>query len=153
MYRENRPGRLSIVSVVSSWSSPSDDGIIVTKHHRRLSENHTPTLSPSNMERSRQASTCSEQSCEGMTADETRDLWRCMLELQLRYGCYNSTRIEVALDAGDDGMDLMPNRFIIDTLNESVINLPDEGRELLNRHLCPSASCADKQKWKFWKKE
>ncbi|KAH7011321.1 hypothetical protein EDB80DRAFT_386758 [Ilyonectria destructans] len=149
MYRENRPRRPSFISVVSAWSSPSDDGIIVTKHHRRMSEDRV--VIPE-MERSRQASTCSEQSCEGMTADETRDLWRCMLELQLRYGCYNSTRIDMALDAGDNGMDLMPNRFIIDTLNESVVHLPDEGRELLNRYLCPT-SCADKQKWKFWKKE
>lgn len=92
-----------------------------------------------------------------------------MLELQLRYGCYNSTRIDMALDAGDEGLDLMrefshqlsicdliltiiANRFIIDTLNESVIDLPDEGREMLNRYLCPS-TCATKQKWKFWKKE
>lgn len=47
---------------------------------------------------------------------------------------------------------VVANRFIIDTLNESVIDLPDEGREMLNRFLCPS-SCATKQKWKFWKKE
>ncbi|KAK7415066.1 hypothetical protein QQZ08_012454 [Neonectria magnoliae] len=141
MYRENRPGRLSIASVVSAWSSPSDDGgVLVTKHH-------VPS-----MHRGRQASTCSDQSCEAMTADETRDLWKCMLELQLRYGCYNSTRIDVALDAGEHGVDLMPNRFIIDTLNESVVHLPDEGRELLNRYLCPPSS-AEKQKWKFWKKE
>lgn len=58
----------------------------------------------------------------------------------------------MALDAGDEGLDLMPNRFIIDILNESVIDLPDEGREMLNRYLSPS-SCATKQKWKFWKKE
>lgn len=47
---------------------------------------------------------------------------------------------------------VIANRFIIDTLNESVIDLPDEGREMLNRYLSPS-SCATKQKWKFWKKE
>ncbi|KPM34211.1 hypothetical protein AK830_g12358 [Neonectria ditissima] len=144
MYRENRPNRLSIVSVVSAWSTtPSDD-----KHHHHRED----AMPPPSMHRTRQASTCSDQSCEAMTPDETRDLWRCMLELQLRYGCYNSTRIDVALDAGDHGIDLMPNRFIIDTLNESVVHLPDEGRELLNRHLGPPSS-AEKQKWKFWKKE
>jgi len=76
----------------------------------------------------------------------------------------------MAVDAGEYGVDLMrmssllhphshwhltnngsANRFIIDTLNESVIDLPDEGRELLNRYLCPSSPT--KQKWKFWKKE
>lgn len=73
-----------------------------------------------------------------MTLDETRDLWKCMLELQQRYGCYTSARIDMALDAGDDGVDLMPSRFIIDTLNESVFNLPNEGREMLNQYLSPT---------------
>lgn len=151
MYRENHPGRLSFSSFVSSWSNPADDGILSAKQHRRSCDER-PAM-PGAMERSRQSSTSSERSsCEGMTVDETKELWRCMLELQQRYGCYNSTRIDMALDAGDDGMDYMPSRFIIDTLNESVIYLPDEGRELLNRHLSP-ASCIEKQKWKFWKKE
>ncbi|KAF7556761.1 hypothetical protein G7046_g6207 [Stylonectria norvegica] len=137
--------RLSIASVISTWSSQTDDGVIVTKHAA------IPRRHPE-MARSRQASTCSELSCESMSADETRELWRCMLELQQRYGCYNSTRIEVALDAGNDGLDLMPSRFIIDTLNESVVNLPNEGRELLNRHLAPESSVR-KSKWMFWKKQ
>ncbi|KAF4436877.1 hypothetical protein FACUT_6146 [Fusarium acutatum] len=132
MYRENHPGPLSLPAM---WSPPSDEA----KHSHHDNQ------------RSRQASTCSERSCEGMSLDETRELWRCMLELQLRYGCYNSTRIDMAIDAGECGVDLMPNRFIIDTLNESVIDLPDEGRELLNRYLCPSSPT--KQKWKFWKKD
>ncbi|KAL5584439.1 hypothetical protein FOVSG1_013828 [Fusarium oxysporum f. sp. vasinfectum] len=136
MYRENHPGPLSLPAM---WSPPCDEAIPLPKqsHH--------------DDQRSRQASTCSERSCEGMSLDETRELWRCMLELQLRYGCYNSTRIDMAIDAGECGVDLMPNRFIIDTLNESVIDLPDEGRELLNRYLCPSSPM--KQKWKFWKKD
>ncbi|KAF5633423.1 hypothetical protein F52700_6115 [Fusarium sp. NRRL 52700] len=136
MYRENHPGPLTLPGM---WNPPSDEAIPLPKqsHHDN--------------QRSRQASTCSERSCEGMSLDETRELWRCMLELQLRYGCYNSTRIDMAVDAGECGIDLMPNRFIIDTLNESVIDLPDEGRELLNRYLCPSSPT--KQKWKFWKKD
>ncbi|KAF5609457.1 uncharacterized protein FSUBG_3931 [Fusarium subglutinans] len=136
MYRENHPGPLSLPAM---WSPPSDEAIPLPKQSHHDSQ------------RSRQASTCSERSCEGMSLDETRELWRCMLELQLRYGCYNSTRIDMAIDAGECGVDLMPNRFIIDTLNESVIDLPDEGRELLNRYLCPSSPT--KQKWKFWKKD
>ncbi|EXA44254.1 uncharacterized protein FRV6_02372 [Fusarium oxysporum] len=136
MYRENHPGHLSLPAM---WSPPCDEAIPLPKQSHHDSQ------------RSRQASTCSERSCEGMSLDETRELWRCMLELQLRYGCYNSTRIDMAIDAGECGVDLMPNRFIIDTLNESVIDLPDEGRELLNRYLCPSSPM--KQKWKFWKKD
>lgn len=93
MYRENRPGNLSLHTM---WNSPSDEAVPLPKqsHH-------------DNDARFRQASTCSERSCEGMTADETRELWRCMLELQLRYGCYNSTRINMAVDAGECGVDLM----------------------------------------------
>lgn len=47
------------------------------------------------------------RTCEGMTADETRELWKCMLALQQRYGCYNSRRIDLAANAGDDGVNLM----------------------------------------------
>ncbi|PWI69057.1 hypothetical protein PCL_01442 [Purpureocillium lilacinum] len=89
------------------------------------------------------------RTCEGMTADETRELWKCMVALQQRYGCYNSRRIDLAANAGDDGVNLMPNPFIIDTLNNSVIDLPDEGWEMLDRCLrghhddsCASASPA-----------
>ena len=87
--------RLSLVSIASSWSSHSED------------EKHTDELEIPSFERSRQASTCSDRSCEGMSVDETRELWRCMLELQGRYGCYNSTRIDLAMDAGEEGIDLM----------------------------------------------
>ncbi|CAM1500447.1 Fc.00g096090.m01.CDS01 [Cosmosporella sp. VM-42] len=150
MYHDhNRAHRHSFASVISSWSSQTDDGIIITKHPRHTSSDR-PTMA--SMQRGRQASTCSERSCEGMSAEETRDLWRCMLELQQRYGCYTSARIDVALEAGDEGLDLMPNRFVIDTLNESVVDLPDEGREMLNRYLAPE-SCPQKPRWKFWKKD
>lgn len=74
-----------------------------------------------------------------------------MLELQQRYGCYTSARIDMALEMGDDGFELMPNRFIIDTLNESLVELPDEGRDMLNHYLYPEAG-ERKTKWKFWKK-
>ena len=30
---------------------------------------------------------------------------------------------------------MIANRFIIDTLNESVFDIPDEGREMLDRYL------------------
>lgn len=91
MYRDRDRNRLSVSSAVSEDTMP----------------NHTQPAAATGMHRSRQASTCSEHSCEGMTADETRHLWRCMLELQQRYGCYNSTRLDVAVDAGEGAMDLM----------------------------------------------
>ncbi|CAG9936786.1 unnamed protein product [Clonostachys rosea f. rosea IK726] len=85
----------------------------------------------------RSISDASERSCEGLTAEDTRELWRCMLELQGLYGCYTSARIDVAMEAGEQGVNLMPNRFIIDTLNSSVLeHLPQDGLEKLNRFLC-----------------
>ena len=104
----------------------------------------------------RQSSACSERSCEGMSNDETRELWLCMLELQGKYGCYNSTRIDLAMSSLDDPtalmrkstsrdyraekvqgliVSLLANRFIIDTLNDSLWDLPQAGWEMLDRCL------------------
>ncbi|UKZ52745.1 hypothetical protein TrVGV298_006532 [Trichoderma virens] len=85
--------------------------------------------------RSRQGSTCSVLSCGGMSPDATKELWKTMLELQERYGCYTSARMDMAVGAGDMALSLMPNPFILDTLNDSVVDLPDEGWEMLNRCL------------------
>lgn len=87
-----------------------------------------------------------------MSADETGELWKCMLELQRQYGCYNSTRIDLAMNAGEAGLYLMPNPFIIDTLNNSVVNLPDEGWQMLDRCLRSGTMTPAKQKpkRKFW---
>ncbi|PFH55648.1 hypothetical protein XA68_17897 [Ophiocordyceps unilateralis] len=96
----------------------------------------------------------SRRSCEGMTEDERRALWKCMLALQQRYGCYNSTRIDLAVNSGDDGLLLMPNPFIIDTLNRSVVHLPVEGWQMLDRSLHGTEqSHADNRvlKLRFWR--
>ncbi|KAG5982079.1 hypothetical protein E4U43_006493, partial [Claviceps pusilla] len=47
------------------------------------------------------------RTCQGMSTQDMRELWRCMLQLQRRYGCYNSTRIDLAVNAGDAGLELM----------------------------------------------
>ncbi|KAG5914735.1 hypothetical protein E4U42_000343 [Claviceps africana] len=75
------------------------------------------------------------RTCQGMSIQDTRELWRCMLQLQRQYGCYNSTRIDLAVNAGGAGLDLMPNPFIIDTLNDSLVDLPAHGWDLLDRCL------------------
>jgi hypothetical protein len=113
-------------------------------------------LPPRDSARSRQSSTSSERSCEAMSADETAHLWRCMLELQERYGCYNSTRVSLAVGAGDDALDLMPSRFIIDTLNDSLVDLPEEGWEMLDSvYMRQDHHQAPKEKSKhgrFWRR-
>ncbi|KAL6898581.1 hypothetical protein GGI43DRAFT_80897 [Trichoderma evansii] len=86
-------------------------------------------------ERSRQGSTSSMRSCGGMSPDATKELWKTMLELQDRYGCYTSARMDLAVASGDIALSLMPNPFILDTLNDSVVDLPDEGWDMLNRCL------------------
>ncbi|KAK8930120.1 hypothetical protein VCV18_002787 [Metarhizium anisopliae] len=88
----------------SSWTSHDECPPLTTS--RRCSirfftyqHDRKPSTSPSS---------ASSRSCEGMSQKETRELWRCMLHLQQRYGCYNSTRIDLAVNAGEAGIDLMP---------------------------------------------
>jgi hypothetical protein len=114
-------------------ASPSSTRPRLTSSSMHANERHDSDF-PARAD-SRQSSVASERSCGGMSAEETRELWRCMLELQELYGCYNSTRIDLAVSAGDDAVDLMPTSFIIDTLNQSVHDLPDEGWEMLDQHL------------------
>ncbi|KAL7921382.1 hypothetical protein ACQKWADRAFT_295612 [Trichoderma austrokoningii] len=115
----------SIVSTSSAAASVDDMNM------------HMPESRPSSSayERSRQGSTSSMRSCGGMSPDATKELWKTMLELQERYGCYTSARMDLAVAAGDIALSLMPNPFILDTLNDSVVDLPDEGWEMLNRRL------------------
>lgn len=68
--------------------------------------------------RDRQNSTSSVRSCEDMSANETQELWLCMLELQECYSCYNSTRIDLALGAGEQAMNFMRESQIPPLLNE-----------------------------------
>ncbi|KAK1243418.1 hypothetical protein MKX07_004046 [Trichoderma sp. CBMAI-0711] len=120
-------------SIISSSAS-----VAATSNSNSNNNNNMPERRPSFPdydERSRQGSTCSIRSCGGMSPDATRELWKTMLELQERYGCYTSARMDMAVGAGDMALSLMPNPFILDTLNDSVVDLPDEGWEMLNRCL------------------
>lgn len=158
----NRLRRLSSSSCASADSTAS-----------RCSSRGSPTEDHDDDGRNSTAS-APRRSCEGMTDAETRGLWQCMLELQQLYGCYNSTRIDLAVHAGDDGARLMrkcsprlchslprtdalspppANPFIIDTLNNSVVDLPAEGWQMLDRCLLrttPPGSPKPKPKRRFW---
>ncbi|KAH6603778.1 hypothetical protein Trco_007224 [Trichoderma cornu-damae] len=118
-------------------TTASSDSVASSSASVAASSEDMPEHRPSvpGYERSRQGSTCSVRSCGGMSADATKELWKTMLELQERYGCYNSARMDLAVGAGDIALSLMPNPFILDTLNDSVVDLPDEGWEMLNRCL------------------
>ena len=95
-------------------STASDATASSVDDHDEYAEHHTAAAAMSSSASSfdhssrRQSIACaSKRSCEGLTADRTRELWRCMLELQERYGCYHCTRIDLALEAGDDGIEFM----------------------------------------------
>lgn len=88
--------RLSAYSANSAWSY-EDHPIHANSH---------PTYPTFNTSR-RPSACCSERSCELLSAEDTKDLWKCMLELQERYGCYNSARIDLAMGAGDEGINYM----------------------------------------------
>ncbi|KAK3196473.1 hypothetical protein K4F52_000355 [Lecanicillium sp. MT-2017a] len=147
------PSVTSIGSTGSSWSDL--DNTTTGSFEHAAAEAAVWHRCPSSQcplaERGRQNSTSSVRSCEDMSSNETRDLWLCMLDLQKRYGCYNSTRIDLALGAGDDAINLMPNRFIIDTLNNSLRDLPDEGWNMLFRCLEQEVVVEkEKPKRRFW---
>ncbi|OHE94934.1 hypothetical protein CORC01_09728, partial [Colletotrichum orchidophilum] len=87
------------------------------------------------------------------SAEDTnlQELWECMLELQQQYHCYNSTRMEIAADR-EDAMDMMPTKYCMDMLNDSIESLPEEGWKKLSKFLITDLEHAQKsQKWKFWK--
>jgi hypothetical protein len=73
-----------------------------------------PSCSPRSFDHSRrQSSSCgSERSCESLSSQETLDLWRCMLALQERYACYNSRRIDLAMDAGEEAVINLMRTFL-----------------------------------------
>ncbi|OAA69934.1 hypothetical protein LEL_09750 [Akanthomyces lecanii RCEF 1005] len=153
------PSLSSMASAESSWSDLDETnpdtsntfaagvGAVDLANCHRCPSPECPLL------RDRQNSTSSVRSCEDMSVDKTQELWFCMLELQERYGCYTSTRIDLALDAGEEAINFMPNRFIIDTLNNSLRDLPDEGWNKLYQCLDHQASTEkSKPKRKFWSK-
>ncbi|XWX01753.1 hypothetical protein V2A60_009782 [Cordyceps javanica] len=150
----------SITSTESSWidlngSTPADTSttFVAGVAAADLANCHRCPSPECPLLRDRQNSVSSIRSCEDMSADKTQELWFCMLELQERYGCYNSTRIDLALGAGEQAINFMPNRFIIDTLNNSLRDLPDEGWNKLYHCLDDQATPEKpKSKRKFWSK-
>jgi hypothetical protein len=65
--------------------------------------------------------------------DEASELWLRMVELQERYGCYRSARMQAAVSAASPS-DLMPSRVCLDLLNDDVADeLPDEAWQILGR--------------------
>ncbi|GAB0140976.1 hypothetical protein EsHS_00001584 [Epichloe bromicola] len=103
---KNSARRLSSASSISSacsWASHEDEASSPTTSRRSSLRFFTY----SRRDRNPSTPSTSGRTCEGMTTEDTRELWRCMLELQQLYGCYNSTRMDLAVNAGEAGVDLM----------------------------------------------
>ncbi|QPG98479.1 hypothetical protein C2857_007650 [Epichloe festucae Fl1] len=104
--------RLSSASSISSacsWASHEEEASSPTTSRRSSLRFFTY----SRRDRNPSTPSTSGRTCEGMTTEDTRELWRCMLELQQLYGCYNSTRMDLAVNAGEAGIDLMPSEGCI----------------------------------------
>ncbi|KAI8625061.1 hypothetical protein F5Y19DRAFT_479934 [Xylariaceae sp. FL1651] len=67
---------------------------------------------------------------EGTNGDPER-LWKRMLALQRKYGCYNSARMSAALSSGDVSL-LRPSKACLDLLNEHMAALPSESEPVFN---------------------
>lgn len=103
----------SAASISSIRTSHSEDAkitkdciISTTAEVTAFVSDSPPPTSPINDE-SHEAGTYSQAHCDPLGGNETQALWKCMLELQQRYGCYNSRRMDLAVTAGDEAMSLM----------------------------------------------
>ncbi|KAK0705766.1 hypothetical protein B0T21DRAFT_298883 [Apiosordaria backusii] len=81
---------------------------------------------------------------------DTEILWRQMLAVQDRFGCYNSARMRAALEGGDNSI---PSKICLDLINDSVGEMPEDVRQRIELFLEREGSGAmmRKGKWKrFW---
>lgn len=105
MHKTSARRRLSSRFAFSTWLKCSWTSSLASSPRKSSSSSSYPsTSSPPPKPYISMAGT---RSCQGMSADELCQLWRCMLQLQRLYGCYRSTRISLAADAADGGVSLM----------------------------------------------
>lgn len=164
MQHNMHPRSASVSSTGSSWSLVSE---------KMMTPNRT----------ARQDSMSSTYSSKDLSPGQTQKLWEVMVDLHGQYNCYNSTRLDAALETRDQDVnlireympflccgDMLPvlshfqsanahftaTSFIIDLINESVHDMPQEGWQRL--HSCfgveeQSASTGFFGRFKFWKKD
>jgi len=78
-------------------------------------------------------------------AVDPETLWRRMLALQRRFGCYNSARMRAALD---QDVDAVPSRTCLDLLNDSIDTLPEEERKQLEAFLGSGKGSGKRRSWR-----
>ncbi|KAG9239709.1 hypothetical protein BJ875DRAFT_436228 [Amylocarpus encephaloides] len=81
-----------------------------------------------------------------MIGETDAQCWKRMLALQKEYHCYNSARLEAAVEAEERGEEnvLIPSRLCLILLNESLRSWVDAHREgLLCETFEPGAQCTN----------
>lgn len=99
-----QPRSVSVSSDASSWSLVSNAAASHAQYH------HCPSYTPSSETAPRPVrhdSLSSIRSSKDLNQEQTQELWECMLDLQELYACYNSTRIDMALDAREKAHEFM----------------------------------------------
>ncbi|KAK3388748.1 hypothetical protein B0T20DRAFT_484316 [Sordaria brevicollis] len=97
---------------------------------------------------------------------DTQLLWRRMLAIQRTFGCYNSTRMNIAIEMGVENASV-PSRVCLDLLNDSIDTLPSEIKQRIEDFLAcedvsssrsrskssssrrSSTSCRGSKKWSW----
>ncbi|KAI0393217.1 hypothetical protein F5Y17DRAFT_316726 [Xylariaceae sp. FL0594] len=121
----------------STTTTTTNDETIPIEEQDRRSRRHRPMTTTTSTRSSRSSSSSS--SFENTNASRRREslkaieagtdgdpdrLWRRMLGLQQRFGCYNSARMSAALSSGNFSV-LRPSKACLDLLNENMMALPE----------------------------
>ncbi|KAL5606940.1 hypothetical protein BROUX41_003315 [Berkeleyomyces rouxiae] len=126
----SRPGLASISSCSSLASSSSYASFSAPSHY--FSPAFAPA--PESIAVSPPPSPEARVTLNSNDLESDRALWHCMLDLQQRYGCYRSARIEAALASGTEDL-MMPSRAILRLMNEDAAQMPAEAKKSLSRFI------------------
>ncbi|EAA30330.2 hypothetical protein GE21DRAFT_10569 [Neurospora crassa] len=149
--------RPSFYSRASSPQNYNEDAITpcpVESSHD--DEEHTP-LSRSSSSSSLRSTRSLRSSIEDMRDYNDIDpqlLWRRMLAIQRTFGCYNSTRMNIAIEIGEQNASV-PSRVCLDLLNDSIDTLPNDIKQRIEDFLAcedvsrSSSSCSSRRKWSW----
>ncbi|KAK1782281.1 hypothetical protein QBC45DRAFT_403413 [Copromyces sp. CBS 386.78] len=157
--------RLSFYSRASSPSYAEDDAITPCPVESVPDQQQHPPLSRSSSSSSLRSTRSSLRSTIQDTMRDYNDidtqlLWRRMLAIQRTFGCYNSTRMQLAIEMGEQNASV-PSRVCLDLLNDSIDKLPSDIKQRIEDFLAcedvsrssssssrSSSSCRRKWSWR-----
>ncbi|KAK3348186.1 hypothetical protein B0H65DRAFT_423369 [Neurospora tetraspora] len=142
-------------SRASSSPAYNEDAITPCPVESSHDDGHTP-LSRSSSSSSLRSTRSLRSSIEDMrdyNDIDTQLLWRRMLAIHRTFGCYNSTRMNIAIEMGEQNASV-PSRVCLDLLNDSIDKLPSDIKQRIEDFLAcedvsrSSASCKRKWSWR-----